>query len=347
MRRSLSLLLLVLCALPAGSQQHASASFLPGGRSIMDAHNCYPYYEWWYNRIDRALSAGTPLAIEQDMAWYTDPKTGKSWAVVAHGAPLSGHEPTLEHYFFDRVRPIVEQALREGNHGAWPIITLNLDFKSDQAPLLRAVWAVLARHRDWITTAPKAADPSVLQPLTVRPILVLTGDPDAQQAIFYDQLPVGGRLLVFGAVHTNMNDPMAAPDVLEPSPATNYRRWWNNPWKVVEAGGQQHAGAWTAQDGHRLRALVRHAHQHHLWIRFYTLDGATSAQESCGGWFEGYNFGSLKSAETRWRAAEQDGVDYIATDQYEQLGAMLQDRNAALAHLPPACASVPIKRTAP
>ena len=52
----------------------------------MDAHNCYPYFEWWGDRIDRALSAGTPLAIEQDFAWHTDPKTGRSWSVT-HGEP--------------------------------------------------------------------------------------------------------------------------------------------------------------------------------------------------------------------------------------------------------------------
>ena len=52
----------------------------------MDAHNCYPYFEWWGDRIDRALSAGTPLAIEQDLAWHTDPKTGQCknplWDIV-------------------------------------------------------------------------------------------------------------------------------------------------------------------------------------------------------------------------------------------------------------------------
>lgn len=62
----------------------------------------------WYDRIDRALSAGTPLAIEQDLYWHTDARTGTSWSIVAHGAPISGHEPTMEHYFFDRVRLIVD-----------------------------------------------------------------------------------------------------------------------------------------------------------------------------------------------------------------------------------------------
>src|SRR3954451_20224695 len=103
----------------------------PGSRTLMDAHNCYPYSEWWSDRIDRALSAGTPLAIEQDLGWYRDAKTGKSWSVVTHGDPITGEEPTMEQYFFARVRPIVERALKDGKGGDWPLITLNLDFKDN------------------------------------------------------------------------------------------------------------------------------------------------------------------------------------------------------------------------
>lgn len=297
---------------------------VPGSRSVMDAHNCYPYFGWWSDRIDRALAAGTPLAIEQDLAWYTDPKTGKSWNVVAHGEPFTGQEPTMEHYFFDRVRPIVLKALREGNHGNWPLITLNLDFKDDNPQHIEAVWQLLSKYQDWLSTAQKSANPSEVTPLTVRPILVLTGQQDAQQKIFYDKVPVGGRLLVFGAVHNHDADPMAAPSVIEPEVASNYRRWWNNPWDVVEQGGQTKAGAWTKADDARLRALVEHAHKNHLWIRFYTLDGETVPQESCRGLFHEYNFGSVQAAEIRWHAAEQAGVDYIATDQYQKLAAMLR-----------------------
>lgn len=322
MRHVVCMLIVVLTCAAAGEQPRDLSA--PGSRSVMDAHNCYPYWEWWYGRIDRALSAGTPLAIEQDLYWYTDPKTGKSWSVVAHGAPVTGQEPTMEHYFFDRVRPIVEQALREGNRGQWPLITLNLDLKTEEPEHLRAIWALLSKYQDWITTAPKTGDPNAVHPLTIRPILVLTGESDAQQAVFYDDVPVGGRLLVFGAAHTNPQNPMAPPEVLEPAPATNYRRWWNNPWRVVEDGGQQHAGDWTSADDARLRALVQHAHEHGLWIRFYTLDGATEKEESCNGWFHSYNFGSLAAAEERWRAAQQAGVDYIASDQYELLGAFLR-----------------------
>lgn len=299
--------------------------FLPGHRTQMDAHNCYPYDGRWADRIQRALAAGTPLAIEQDLSWYTDPRTGKSWSVVAHSHTLTGHEPTLESYFFATVRPIVERALRQHDKQRWPLITLNLDFKDDKPEHLAYIWRVLEKYQTWLTTAPRTADIATVQPLHVGPILVLTGDPDAQQKVFYDDVPVGGRLLVFGAVHTNTANPMAAPQVLEPSAANNYRRWWNNPWNVVERGGQNHAGAWTAADAARLQALVTHAHAKGLWIRFYTLDGAAPATMQQNGWFANYNFGSLAQAEIRWRAAERAHVDYIATDQYRTLAEYLRN----------------------
>src|ERR1700761_7618187 len=111
---------------------HAQKVPAPGSRVTTDAHNCYPYFEWWYDRIDRALSTGTPVAIEQDLAWYTDKKTSKSWSIVTHGEPLSPASPTMEHYFFDKVKPIVEQALKDNKKETWPIITLNLDFKDNK-----------------------------------------------------------------------------------------------------------------------------------------------------------------------------------------------------------------------
>ena len=310
---------LVGCLIPAHSQNRG---FLPGQRTLRDSHNCYPYLGEWSNRIDRALSGGTPLAIEQDLSWYVDPKTGKGWTVVEHEHP-NGDEPTLDSYFFKRVRPIVEAALKQGNRGDWPIITLNLDFKTEQPEQLREIWAVLEKHRNWLTTAPRTADESVLQPLTVRPILVLTGESDTQKRFYYDDVPVGGKLLLFGAVNTSTDNPMAAPEVLEPSKATNYRRWWNNSWEVVEKGGPSHAGDWSAQDARRLSTLVQHARANGLWIRFYTLDGEPKANEARYGWFDDYNFGSLEQAEIRWRAAADAGVDFIASDQYEAMARFL------------------------
>jgi hypothetical protein len=107
---------------------------------------------------------------------------------------------------------------------------------------------------------------------------------------------------------------------------------------VVEAGGQTKAGPWTEADASRLKALVEHAHKRGLWIRFYTLDGVGSGSAendlqptseasrtlSSFGWFRGYNFGSPAAAEQRWRAAAEAGVDYIASDQYEELAALLR-----------------------
>jgi hypothetical protein len=318
----------IAVSMPAGAQEIA-----PGSRTVMDAHNCYPYFEWWGDRIDRALSAGTPLAIEQDLAWHTDAKTGRSWSLVTHGEPTTGEEPTMEQYFFEKVRPIVEKALREGNHGDWPLITLNLDFKDSKPEHLAAVLALLRKYQSWLTSTAKTADPADVGPLTVGPMLVLTGEADEQQSVFYDQLKVGDRILLFGAVHSEDKDPASAPELLDSEKATNYRRWWNNSWKVVEARGQPHAGEWTPQKMARLRALVDRAHSNGLWIRFYTLDGASQKELSCNGWFHDYNFGSLEAAKVRWRAAVTAGVDYLASDQYELLGAEIHHAAAnAMAH---------------
>lgn len=314
--------------------QNSFSAARPGARSVMDAHNCYPYTEWWHDRIDRALSTGTPLAIEQDLAWFTDPRTGRGLSVVTHGEPVTGHEPTMEHYFFDRVRPIVEKALRDGDHGDWPLVTLNLDFKDNNPEHLAAVRALLLKYRSWISEAPKGNDPNTVQRLIVRPILVLTGEPDAQQTVFYDELGTNDPVLAFGAVHTADKDFHAAPDVIDSEKVTNYRRWWNNPWRVVEPGGQQHAGDWTPEKTRRLRALVERAHSNGLWIRFYTLDGAAEDELSCHGWFRSYNFGSLDEVRKRWQAAIDAGVDYIASDQYELLGLEVHQSPKRAAVLP-------------
>ena len=230
----------------------------------------------------------------------------------------------MEQYFFERIRPVIEDVLRHGNQGDWPVITLNLDFKTEEPEHLRAVWNLLDKYRNWLTTATKSSDERKVESLDVKPLLVLTGESDKQATVFYRDVPVGQRLLVFGAVHTNTSDPMAAPEILEPGAASNYRRWWNNSWAVVERGGQAQAGDWTREDELRLRSLVEHAHASGLWIRFYTLDGASNEELSCHGWFRSYNFGSLSAAQERWRAAKKAGVDFIASDQYEALQRLLK-----------------------
>jgi hypothetical protein len=151
--------------------------------------------------------------------------------------------------------------------------------------------------------------------------------------VFYDQLKPGEQVLLFGAIHTESKNAQATPELLDPEKANNYRRWWNNPWRVVESAGQPKAGEWTPEKANRLRALVERAHANGLWIRFYTLDGAVTEELSCHGWFRGYNFGSLDAARARWRAAIAAHVDYLASDQYELLGAEI--RQSGVAHAGP------------
>lgn len=306
----------------------------PGNaRSILDAHNCYPYEGRYADRIERALSLGYPIAIEQDLAWYTDPATGQGRVLLAHSEKTSGSEPTLRRHFFERVRPIVEKALRENRRSEWPLIVVHFDVKDNREPLLRAVWKLLGEYEGWITTAVKGSDPHELAPFDVKPLLVLTEDNDAQEAVFFKDVPVGGKLRVFGSAHTtkarmeNSRErahwvATAPPDVLLAEKPTNYRRWWNNAWNEVEEGGQNHAGDWTPADAARLKALVDRAHSLGYWIRFYTLDGFTPAESK--GWDQSYNFGSRSAVEARWKAAIDAGVDLIATDQYEDLAAYMR-----------------------
>jgi hypothetical protein len=154
-------------------------------------------------------------------------------------------------------------------------------------------------------------------------MLVLTGSNDRQQVDFHDIVPVGQKLLLFGAIN-DVAIPGATPaeksvnyatlpaETVIPVNITNYRRWVNFPWAVVEAGGQGKAADWSATDNARLRALVTRAHAMKLWIRFYTLNGEDAKPAG------GYNFGSAAAALDRWKAAIDAKTDFLATDQYEQ-----------------------------
>ena len=114
----------------------------------------------------------------------------------------------------------------------------------------------------------------------------------------------------------------AAPETLIPGRATNYQRWVNFPWQVVEHRGPARAGDWNAADRARLSAIVDRAHAQGLGVRFYTLNGHDAAAHP--DWTASYNFGSLDAARQRWQAAIAAGVDLIASDQYEELAAMLR-----------------------
>jgi hypothetical protein len=309
-----------------------SLDFLNHNRSVLDAHNCYPYEGRWADRVDRALKTGFPVAIEQDLAWYVDPATQKGRIVVSHTPKTTGVEPLLRDYFFEKVRPIIEKALADNDRSRWPIIVLHFDFKSTEAPLLHAVWDLLGEYQGWISTALKTDDPRELSAIEAKPLLVLTEDSDEQEAVFFNQVAPGTKLRLFGSAHTKTISAQSQqermhlaatvpPDRLLSAPPTNYRRWWNNSWFVVEEGGQHQAGDWTAADERRLRALVDHAHKLGYWIRFYTLDGFLEPEDR--GWGNAYNFGSHEAVLARWKAAIAAGVNLIATDQYEDLRAVM------------------------
>lgn len=169
----------------------------------------------------------------------------------------------------------------------------------------------------------------------MKPVLVLTGESDAQAVSFHDEIPAGARLRVFGAMPLGpaAADAATRDQVMKQfwtdlprmtlAHATNYRRWWNVPWSVVEFGGQAQAADWTPEDMARLRTLVDRAHKAGLFVRMWTVNGHPPADEKEQGWSPGYNVGGLGAAQQRWRAAVEAGVDFIATDQYEAFAKVL------------------------
>ena len=173
--------------------------FAPGARVLLDAHNAYPERGQWSTRLDDALATGLPLAIEQDLHWYVAPN-GSAQPVVAHDEDALEGAPTLDAYFFARIRPLMERALTENRRDTWPLITLNLDFKDNTPAHLNAIWTLLTRYASWLTTATRTSTPMRAEPLTVGPLLVLTGSDTAQQRRFHDEVPVGAKLLAFGAM---------------------------------------------------------------------------------------------------------------------------------------------------
>lgn len=327
--------LMALLAGMAAAQQGISGPFSPGARVMLNAHNCYPEHGKHADRIDRALSTGFPVAIEQDIAWHRDPASGKAWSVLSHETKTHGDEPTIDSHFFERLRPAVEAAMREGDRSKWPIAYLHFNFKTTEREHVQHVLATLMRYKGWLSSARRTANPQEVSPIEYGPILVMTETDATERAVFHDEVPVGERFYVFGSAPGEAYMPRGLkreeqfrrmvetpPQQMLQAPADNYRRWWNNPWAVVEAGGPPLAGDWTSADAARLKALVDHAHGLGYLIRFYTLNGHPREEQS--GWGSGYNFGAMEAARTRWQAAAEAGVDFIATDQYEALGTLLK-----------------------
>ncbi|MBO0722483.1 MAG: hypothetical protein J2P41_16780, partial [Blastocatellia bacterium] len=166
--------------------------FEPGARTLMLAHNAFPDKEFKYtNRLDNALSGGLPFAVEEDLVWVN----GKS--LLIHNEREAGpNSPTIESYFFTKVSPLMEKALKDGNKGNWPLITLYFDIKNDPVEHLEAISKVLDKYDSWLTTAVKTNDIAKISPLELKPMIVILEDKqnDIKQEFFYDRVPVGGKI---------------------------------------------------------------------------------------------------------------------------------------------------------
>ena len=311
-------------------------SFTPGSRTLILSHNAYPDHGKFENRLNRAIAVGLPFATEQDLSWVD----GKSLEI--HGARnVSSGDPTLDSYFIPRVKPIVEKALQEGNHGNWPLIVLFLDIKNDPPEHMAAINQWLDQYDGWLTTAVKTSDIHQQSPLDLKPMMVMVedkvDDPYKQQA-FYDSLPVGGKIRVFGTPPKFDENPNQLPkdrkaealDSLvncEPEQllhhrADNYHRWFGINWAFIEKGGQARAGEWTKASEARLQKFVEYGHRLGYFVWFYALDGYTEAENQ--GWDKDYNFGSKEKVMPRWQALVRARPDFIATDQMEDLAAVLK-----------------------
>jgi hypothetical protein len=316
--------LLALAAFAAGAQ----SPFTPGVRTLVLAHNAYPDEGKYGDRLDRALSAGLPIAIEQDLVWVN----GKSLEI--HNAKLATEDsPTLEAYFFPKVAPIVEKALKEGNKGNWPLITLYLDIKNDPVEHLEAINKVLDKYDAWLTKAVKTSDITKMSPLELKPMMIVLEDKqkDIKQEFFYDRVPVGGKIRAFGGPEKFDDNPnklprtaraerMAGlltidPDTLVTRHADNYHRWFGTDWSFIELCVPAHKD-WTAEAEARLKEFVERGHSLGYLVGVYGINGWAESDNQ--GWTPEYNFGSTKDAQVRLKAALKAKVDFISTDQYEE-----------------------------
>jgi len=311
-------------------------TYTPGSRILILSHNAYPDHGKYADRLDRAIAAGVPFAAEQDLAWID----GRSLEI--HGAKNVGSDdPTLETYFFPRVKPIMEKALREGNKGNWPLVILYLDIKNDPPEHLAAINALLDRYNAWLTTARKGADIAVQTALDLKPMMVLVEDKqnDIKQQCFYDQVPVGGKIRVFGSATKFDENPTELPrerraeavallstldpEQLVPHKADNYHRWFGVNWAFIEKGGETGAGEWNGAADARLKKFVDYGHRLGYFVGVYCLDGYTQSENQ--GWDKDYNFGSKANVMPRWQAAVRAHVDFLSTDQVEDVAAVIRD----------------------
>jgi hypothetical protein len=306
-----------------------ASPFVPGARTMMLAHNAYPEDGKFGDRLDRVISAGVPFVVEEDLIWVN----GRS-LIIHNEKAAQADSPTLESYFFPRVAPIIEKALKDGNKGNWPLVTLYLDIKNDPEEHLQAINKVLDKHDGWLTKAVKTADIAKQSPLELKPMMVILEDKqnDIKQSVFYDRIPVGGKFRAFGSAVKFDDNPNHLPrekrderfagliqtpvEQLVSKRADNWRRWFGTDWHFIEICGPTH-GNWNAASEARVKRFVEYGHSLGYLVSFYQVNGFTEDQNQ--GWTPEYNFGSKEAGMARWNAAIAAHADFISTDQYEDV----------------------------
>ena len=171
-------------------------------------------------------------------------------------------------------------------------------------------------------------------------VLVEDKQNDVKQQFFYDAVPVGGKIRVFGSATKFDENPTQLPkekkaeavallstldpEQVAPHRADNYHRWFGVNWAFIEKGGETGAGDWTAAADQRLKKFVDYGHRMGYFVGVYCLDGYSDAENQ--GWDKDYNFGSKEKVMPRWQAAAHARPDFISTDQMEEVAAVIKRR---------------------
>ena len=261
-------------------------------------------------------ATGLPVAIEQDLAWCRGlPTAARSRLACRTRPPATAVEPTLEDYFFERIAPVIESALAEGPSPDLAAHHPEPRLQDQRARAPRGGVGAARQVQRWLTTAAKTAttDRGAAAARAAAGADRLARRPAADLSRCRARRRAPAPLWRDRTASFPPTDatPAACPALCR---RTNYRRWWNHPWRVVEAEGQRRGRPNGRRPTRRAcRRSCPDAHAHGLWIRFYTLNGLAGEHE---GWTASYNFGSRDAAPLRWRAAIDANVDFIATDQY-------------------------------
>jgi hypothetical protein len=290
----------LLLALAMSAAIAAPARPLP-----VSAHNCYPQDSGSNARVLEALALGIDN-IEIDLGW----DAVRQRLIVGHDErPRPGATyPDLESYLV----PALAAHWKNPRRDSAPTV-LTIDWKTAEPAAVRRFHEFLDTHAEWFSTAPKAADSR----LTTRRLTVCFTGSDAAKDLYDALVPAGSvyrafRDQVFGAGRGFRADVAA----YVPNHATSYCRFLTFYWGHVERGGPPFAGAWTDSDAARLKALIARSHQQGFHVRFYALNGHTASSGP-------YRFSNDAAARLRWRAAAEAGADWVATDEYAEIVAVL------------------------